>query len=330
MDSEFKEHKCRICRMSVKNMNVHIKMNHKKKKTELSGFTMQSPRHVPIKRNTQEKEKSSYSRRAEISSLLRTEKEKFKKQKPVNKDIADKLSKIGNSVYDEVTNIVQQLAANVPTNPIDPNDTHETTWQDSEKASLNINMELLGVNRMASIMRKKINSLKVEQCPECKGLFQAGRSQDRREFRDHVGVCGLDGGAWNRVMSESPVKFSLDIKDERVEVKEENSSKLDIKDSLDIKEERVEGEEENSSQLDIKDENQLNDDNLSNTVECKMRTGVVQADIYKDSIQGRIEKEKVNCELKLGPEDRSGNCDQEIKISKDQEIKVEIKEEPFW
>ena len=79
---------------------------------------------------------------------------------------------------------------------------------------------MLGLNRMSSILKTNIHKMKVEQCPECKGLFEVKGRLAKREFRDHVGVCGLGyGGLYNGTIGKV---HTPDIREEKSELEEED------------------------------------------------------------------------------------------------------------
>ena len=129
MDGESKEQiKCNLCDMFVKNIKVHLKLNHKGKKPKISGFQHQSSSSLALsKKNALQGQESSDTnyifRRAEIHNSERMEMEKFREPKPFNKDVADKLTQISDHVYNETKNAVSAIqqvqAAHMPPNPLD-------------------------------------------------------------------------------------------------------------------------------------------------------------------------------------------------------------------
>jgi len=172
---------CQVCNMAVMNIKVHMKLNHKKEKPKqkYAGFQGHSS---SIQGLGGSKLKDIYARRAEITQSKYTE--KIKKHKaPVNENISLKLSLLGEHFQNEVMNSAVPVGL-------------------GDEVAL-----LGGLDNMSRILKNNISNLNVQECPECQALFQmTGNKRNvwRREFRDHIGICGLGGD------SRSMIKFKFD------------------------------------------------------------------------------------------------------------------------
>ena len=77
MDST-KQQKCNLCEMLVRNIKVHMKLNHKKKKNKYNGFKRQDNTNVLLDSEKMGKDSSipNYSRQAVIHKSEQAEKNK--------------------------------------------------------------------------------------------------------------------------------------------------------------------------------------------------------------------------------------------------------------
>jgi len=150
------EEKCSLCNMTVRNMTVHLKLNHKKKKKKNSGFTGFSP--------TSSKDPKSPSKEPCIERIA--------------------------VIAPPQTASPFMSNRECPSSPAltEANFTLLTQLREHEKGMLR------GWRKPFS--RSPARSAQERQCPECKLSFpwsRSGHKFSNREFFDHVDVCGLDG-----------------------------------------------------------------------------------------------------------------------------------------
>ena len=155
----FCEQKCNLCKMVVRNIEVHMKLNHKKKKNKYYGFKAHSTL-IQDRRSSMNTSPSlpNYSRKAEIHKSQQLD--KLKKSKPVDENISRKLSIIGDHVHSEVMNFPQNM-------------------NEEDRFAF------------ANVLKSNISNLKVDECPECKGLFQVNGKVATLEYVDLVGIDGV-------------------------------------------------------------------------------------------------------------------------------------------
>jgi len=268
----FSEQKCNLCKMLVSNIKVHMKLNHKKKKNKYYGFESQST--LNHDRNSSVEANPSlpnYSRQAEIHKSEQYD--KVKKPKAADEKISLKLSMIGDQVQNEVLNSISAFQEN----------SIDLTDEDR--------IALLGLNSMTNVFKKSINSLKVEECPECKGLFHVNGKVATREFRDHLGICGLNN---DRRKNQSKDIFRIKKENVELDVLKIEAENFNIKEEILHEEETINIKEESMDDPYELIPTRIKEEIIEPEVETPLlhhddpMADVIQPDILKDSILGRV------------------------------------------
>ena len=224
--------KCCLCKMRVENIEVHMKLNHRKKKNKYNGFKVHS---TTVEDN--------------LSSVTQVDK---------NLALQNYTRKAESHKYVQLSNLKKEEAAVNPTSS-------RGAW---------------------SYLWKTNNPV---ECPDCKKLFQVNvwRKVAIREFKEHLGVCGLSSDGRNinqsqEIFTIKNEKDALAVETDHSNVKEEVLKMLE-EDPSNVKEEIMEYCEETFT---IKEE--ISEPKVESvTVYHDMWVGVVQPDIRKDSILGK-------------------------------------------
>ena len=240
------ESRCNLCDMKVLNMDVHMKLNHKKKKREgfrLSGFTSsnQSPAPIPLPsitkyQNTQlTSEKGGKDKKEAIKKLfdpsVASNSEVTNNSSPNKEGLQESLAMLSSLMDQETARKAYKL-----------DDVSETDMKNIFKSgsitreTFELKLKLLGMIRIGNTYRRK-DERYVKFCPDCGGSFNWNRAHHKKsnlDYFEHIKTCGI--GSFHPVekfTSPKPSQQERNITESTILIiKQENDSEVHGKDDL--------------------------------------------------------------------------------------------------
>jgi len=196
--------------MKVSNLEVHIKLNHKRKKSSMSFISSDSPLQKTRERLP------SITKYQKMSKLEGENKKGYQEKKQDN----------GNEQPGPTLVTTERLQSNLETlGNLMNEETMKKGWNENTKNDIKVllksgtiskkqfemNLKRLGVNRIGNKYVKKTDEKNSRCCPDCGIIFGArGKHRGKNlEYLEHIKNCGL-GSSHSEALYIKPVNLSND------------------------------------------------------------------------------------------------------------------------